>query len=270
MRSRLLCYLGWGLGGFYLLLNGALLRGGDRPEIFGVSALFALVFCYQQWEEPEQRIRFEPNGGAMGLGLLIGGWLLFKGWHLFSEDEAFLRCLPLLSLGSWGLICGGWQGLKQLGRYLCLFGFLAMPWELVYVMLDLSTLTAQFAHFLLWILGLAGERQGTLIRVGAGAIEVYHGCSGLKLILQLIGFTLLYFVLNSLRGWGQLVLIFGAIAIGFILNGMRVAMMAILVSLGDESAFAYWHLGTGSLIFSGLAVASLGCWGWLTQRWIGN
>lgn len=53
-----------------------------------------------------------------------------------------------------------------------------------------------------------------------------------------------------------------AATVGFVVNGIRVALMAVLVAKGDKGAFAYWHEGDGSLIFSLIAVALffLFCW----------
>jgi exosortase/archaeosortase family protein len=49
-----------------------------------------------------------------------------------------------------------------------------------------------------------------------------------------------------------------AVIVGFIVNGVRVTLMAILVDRGNQAAFDYWHLGNGSLIFSMVAVFILG------------
>jgi exosortase/archaeosortase family protein len=38
--------------------------------------------------------------------------------------------------------------------------------------------------------------------------------------------------------------------IAFVVNAIRVALMALLVAGGDKLAFDYWHEGTGSNIFS--------------------
>ncbi|MGB2924877.1 MAG: archaeosortase/exosortase family protein [Limnothrix sp.] len=255
----------WVSAGAYGALVGSLLRHSSRVEVWGLGGLFFVVFCYRQWELKGWAEGNSVDWSAIAPGLGIGAWLLYKAWG-FSNDEAFLRCLPLLSLLSWGLICFGWQSLKLFRAGFVLFGFLALPWEVVYGFVDLSLLTAQFSHWLLWVMGLEAERIGTLIRLGTGSIEVYHGCSGLKLMLQLVGFSLIYLVLNGKEWRAGLSLIFGAIAIGFGLNSLRVAIMTILVSLGDEQAFDYWHLGDGSLIFSAIAVVCLGGWGWLLLR----
>ncbi|NJN73479.1 MAG: archaeosortase/exosortase family protein [Limnothrix sp. RL_2_0] len=250
-------------------MAASLLRHSSRVEVWGLGALFLLVVCYCQWDESRVLRSGPPAWSAIAVGIVVGLWVLFKAWN-FVEDEAFLRCLPVASLLSWGLVSFGWDSFERYWSGFVLFGFLALPWDAIYGFVDLSLWTAQFSHLLLLLMGLEGERLGTLIRLGSGSIEVYHGCSGLKLILQLVGFSLMYLVLNPQKWWGYGGVILGAIAIGFGLNGVRVAIMAILISLGDELAFEYWHLGDGSLIFSAIAVGCLGIWGWGLQRWLKN
>jgi exosortase/archaeosortase family protein len=48
-----------------------------------------------------------------------------------------------------------------------------------------------------------------------------------------------------------------AVFLAFIVNGFRVALMAVLAH-SNEAAFKYWHEGDGSLIFSMLAVLIFG------------
>jgi exosortase/archaeosortase family protein len=40
-----------------------------------------------------------------------------------------------------------------------------------------------------------------------------------------------------------------AILVAFVVNGVRVALMAVLVAYSSQEAFEYWHTGTGSQIF---------------------
>ena len=42
---------------------------------------------------------------------------------------------------------------------------------------------------------------------------------------------------------------FVAVAIAFVVNGVRVAIMAALYSYSHPETFKYWHTGTGSQIF---------------------
>jgi exosortase/archaeosortase family protein len=65
------------------------------------------------------------------------------------------------------------------------------------------------------------------------------------------------FLLMFPTRWTQKVLLpLIAVGIGFVLNGFRVALLAVVVN--DQAAFKYWHDGGGSLIFSAVGVGLLG------------
>jgi exosortase/archaeosortase family protein len=45
-----------------------------------------------------------------------------------------------------------------------------------------------------------------------------------------------------------------AVAIAFVVNAFRVALLIILVSESKRAAFEYWHLGEGALVFESASV----------------
>ncbi len=49
-----------------------------------------------------------------------------------------------------------------------------------------------------------------------------------------------------------------AIALGFIINGVRVALMAYLINNFNTETFDYWHVGDGSQIFGAIGVILFG------------
>jgi exosortase/archaeosortase family protein len=65
------------------------------------------------------------------------------------------------------------------------------------------------------------------------------------------------------------ILVLGAsVAIAFVVNGFRVAIMALFANAQDEEGLHYWHVGEGSLIFMMISVGLLGllCWFLLRQE----
>jgi cyanoexosortase A len=59
--------------------------------------------------------------------------------------------------------------------------------------------------------------------------------------------------------WGQKILVpVLAIFLAFVVNGVRVALMAALAASSKPEAFEYWHKGNGSLMFSLIAVLLFG------------
>jgi exosortase/archaeosortase family protein len=56
----------------------------------------------------------------------------------------------------------------------------------------------------------------------------------------------------------KIFIIIFAIVTGFLVNVVRVSLMAILAAASKPEAFDYWHEGDGSLIFGMIAVGIFG------------
>ena len=226
-----------------------------RPGFFNHSFLFWMVALLLLWQKRE-RISWSSDRVSSFVGVALLSLLLYRSLHLFPEDF-FLRISPLLSLLVWGLLASGIKGLKQYAAEFFLLSFLAIPWEFIYLF-DVSEVTAKFSTFILWILGFAATRQGVWIIMPTGSVEVYNGCSGVRTILQLLGLSWILLTLVPTNWRQKIWLPIAAILLGFTINGIRVAIMAVLVATSNSEGFTYWHTGTGSLIFSAIAVILFG------------
>ena len=231
-----------------------------NTNLLTAAILFWVAVALQIWKK-RHALNLESDVFSRWLGILLITLVLFQSNYLF-ENDLFLRVSPL-SLGmGMGLVASGFKLLKQYWQELLLLGAIAIPWEslLPYTnfLAALSLLTAKFATFLLWSLGFQVNLQGIFIILPTGALEVAPGCSGIGIILQLLGWAFVLFVMVP-TSWKQKIwLLSAAVILGFAVNGIRVALMAVLVALSNRSAFDYWHQGDGSLIFSTIAVLIFG------------
>lgn len=250
-----LCTLATSL--IFLHLN--LVWRSNDSDLFSCSLLFWATLTYI-FSEQKKSLKFKSNLVASIIGLLLLNLILVKSLNTFGED-IFLRFFPLLSALGLGLLASGFSAFKQYWQAIVLLGFLAIPWEFIYLLVDLSLLTAKFSTFILRLLGFAIERQNLMIIFPTGSIEVYNGCSGLRMMIQLLSITLIFLVVLNPQFKYKLLLPAIAIVLGFIINGIRVAIMAIFIAIQQPEAFNYWHVGNGSLVFSllGVAILSLIC-----------
>ena len=247
------CLFGIGIGLVALHLN--LSEQFGRPDFSSHSFLFWMVVLPLLWEKTV-KLHLESDTVSSFVGVSILTLVLYRSLHLFPEDF-FLRISPLLSLLGWGLLASGSKGLKQYYQEFFLLLFLAIPWEFIYIW-DISRITASFSAFILWLLGFEVARQGVWLIMPTGSVEVYNGCSGVRMILQLLGLSWIVLTIVP-SNWRQKIwLPIAAILLGFVINGFRVALMAVLVALSNSEGFDYWHTGTGSLIFSAIAVLLFG------------
>ena len=225
--------------------------GGSDRQITNV--LFWLTAAYLIWER-QDKLEFQSGLVASLLGALLLSLLLLKSSG-YSE-ESFLIGYPFIAGIALALIAAGFRGLRTYWRELVLLFFSGIPEVLLTKLTDPAPLTAHFASSILWYSGFAVTQRGIYLDLPGGSVEVYSGCSGAVAMTQLLGMSVLFLMLLPLpwKWFQKLILPVAAVAIGFIVNALRVSLMTILVSQKQMEAFEYWHDGSGSLIFSVIGI----------------
>jgi len=220
--------------------------GSDRQI---TSVLFWLTAAYLIWER-QDKLEFQSGPVASLLGALLLSLLLLKSSGYC--EESFLLGYPFIAGIALALIAAGFRGLRIYWRELVLLFFSGIPEVLLAKLTDPAPLTAHFASSILWYSGFAVTQNGIYLQLPGGSVQVYSGCSGVVAMTQLLGMSVLFLMLLPLpwKWFQKLILPVGAVAIGFIVNALRVSLMAILVSQKQMEAFDYWHAGSGSLVFS--------------------
>ena len=248
-----------------IALHLGLVWSSQQLDLWSASCLFWVATLAAIWQR--RSVLWQQLNScrlAIALGTLLLSWLLFKSFFVYDAD-VYLRIYPLFSSLSFCLISSGFSGLRLYAVPLQLVAFLSVPWELLY-WLDLTQLTANTAEFLLELLGYSVTHQGVSIALPNAAIEVYDGCSGVKLIAQLLGFTWIYVCLRAPRPSDRALAILGAGAIGFFINAFRVVAIAILNNAANFDALAFWHYGHGSLLIPAVAAGLYGIFLWQLNR----
>ncbi|KAM3099892.1 cyanoexosortase A [Phormidesmis sp. 146-12] len=255
-QSRGIQYLLLGLLVGTIALHLSLVSHSQNTDLIGSSILFWFAIAALVFKKRSQ-LNLSSDIFSISLGAFLMSLVLIKSKFLIGND-IFLRLLPFVSVLGISLMASGMSRLKHYWRELMLLAFFIIPPGFVSLFIDPSPLTARFSTFVLWCLGFDVSRQGLLIHLPRGSIEVYAGCSGIAVILQLLGLALIYLFLCRTRFHQKVWLVTIAFSLAFTINGLRVALMAVLVALSNQSAFEYWHVSDGSLIFSTIAVFSFG------------
>ena len=177
-------------------------------------------------------------------------------------SEVFLLLSPFLAALGLALLASGFCGLGQYYKELTVLFFLGAPQALIPPLIDTTAITAKFATLVLWYSGFTVSRDGLNIYLGSGAVEVYPGCSGIEGVTYLLSLAGLFLVMFPMNWYRQFLILLVAVTIAFVVNGIRVALMAHLVATSDIEVFQYWHKGNGSMIFSMISVLlfSACCW----------
>lgn len=227
---------------------------GDTAH-FGMSMLFLLAVGSLLWEKRHSLI-LESKVFSRVLGGLLIAVVLWRSIDLI--DANFLRVFPFISGLGVALLAADFKGLKQYWQELTILFFLGVPSVLVSSIVDPSPFTAKFSGFLLWYSGFKVSVQDVYINLPTGGIKVYSGCAGTESISYLLGLAVVCLVMFPIERNKQISVPIVAIAIGYIVNAFRVALMAVLAASGNRESFNYWHEGDGSLIIGAIAVIIFG------------
>ncbi|GAB4136421.1 MAG: hypothetical protein Fur0046_09910 [Cyanobacteria bacterium J069] len=236
----------------------------DNVDLLGSSILFFAALASLLGDR-QHTLRFDSSIAASLVGALLTAFVLLRSLAL--PGEAFMLLAPLTAGLGLALMASGFKGLKQYWQELLLLLFLGAPKVFLPPLFDPTLWTAKFSTVLLWYGGFEVVRDGVNIHLTTGSVEVYPGCSGIEGITYLLSLAGLFVVMFPLSWLRRILAVMLSALIAFGVNGVRVSLMAYLVASSRPEAFEYWHEGTGSLIFSMIAVLVFGGACWLLLRW---
>ncbi|MEO1375113.1 MAG: cyanoexosortase A [Cyanobacteria bacterium J06635_10] len=231
----------------------------DDSGHFGMSLLF-LFAIGSLISEKRHTFKYESKvlPSIVGMGLI--GWVLWESANL--ADGNIMRLLPFASAFGVALLASGFKGLKQYWQELVILFFLGVPSVIASFLFDISPLTAQFSAFILHYFGFDVASQGVFINLPNGGVKVTHECSGIDTIIYTLSVSVLALVMFPVHRSKQFFVPIVAIIIGFVVNGIRVAMLAIFAA-SDKAAFDNWHGGQASYLYGMIGIAIFGCFYWL-------
>ncbi len=231
----------------------------DDTGHLGMSLLFLFAIATLTWEK-RHSLKFESGvlPSIVGIGLI--GWVLWESANL--ADGNIMRLLPFASAFGVALLASGFKGLKQYKEELIILFFLGVPSVIASFLFDISPLTAKFSAFLLHYSGFDVSIQGVFINLPNGGVEVTDECSGIDTIIYTLSVSILALVMFPVHRSKQFFVPIVAIIIGFVINGIRVGMLAIFAA-SDKAAFENWHGGQASYLYGMIGILIFGCFYWL-------
>jgi cyanoexosortase A len=174
--------------------------------------------------------------------------------------EKIIGFFPLVAFVSWILI---FVNTAQLSSYLKEFSILfifGLPKLVPETAFGLAPLTAQFSTFLLhYAVNSPAKLVNDIhIQVPNGGVEVVPACSGVSLMLHMLSIAVIFLCLFPAKKWDFILLPLIAAGLGFVLNGVRVAVLAALSRPESSHSFEYWHSANGASLFVLLALLLYG------------
>lgn len=225
-----------------------------------ISLLFWIAIA-SLISDRRKTLKLVSDPWSLGLGTITILGLLTMA--ILKPRGILLGFYPLGSAIGLALIA---SGIRKIGQYKQEFlGFLCLgiPKLISPETFDITHLTAAFSTLLMWYSGFPVQRNGVqIILPPGGGVTVIPECSGLNLMLYMFGVSVVFLMLFPTNRRNAIVFPLVAVALGFFLNAIRIALLAFLSAAANPTAFDYWHSEEGALFFVLLSVGLFGllCW----------
>jgi cyanoexosortase A len=191
--------------------------------------------------------RQNPDHVSSFLGYALLAALLVIS--VVRPSEKLIGFFPLVAFLGWFLL---FIGRSQYRLYFKEFSILlafGLPKLIPDSAFGMASLTAKFSAYVLWRLGYPVFLKGSYIAIPNGGVEVVPACSGISLITHMLSMAVIFLCVFPVRRSQRPLLAFIAIVLGFIMNSMRVAILALLSTPQSYSSFQYWHSANGASVF---------------------
>ncbi|MBE9006339.1 cyanoexosortase A [Fortiea sp. LEGE XX443] len=254
-------------GGLVAILLTVIWKADDNSHLgMSVLALFAVASLIG---DKKHKLNLESDIFSSVIGALIISIVLWFSKY-FPQGKLFAvytHLSPFIAALGLSLLASGVKGLKQYWQELVIIFFAGVPKVLIFALLDitpLSVLTAKFSTLILWYSGFEVYLQDVYINLPTGGIKVAENCAGIEWICHLLGLSVIGLLMFPPDPKKRIFVPIVAVIIAFIVNAVRVAILAVIAANQDQqAAFKFWHVGDGSFVFGMITVIIFGLFYWL-------
>lgn len=248
-----LCY--WPM----LRMTGVLLVSSEDMA----HGLFApLVSLYLVWELREQILRPSARPSWWGVTALTLAALLGVS-SVVASSSTFSRFAFLISLAGCALLVGGFNLLQRLSFPLFLLLFTFPVPEVLYgqITQPLQLLASSLSELAFESAGFGVMRDGNILQLAHMRLNVVEACSGLRSLITLTFFCIVYAYFMESRRWMRGVVVALAIPAAIFVNVLRITCTGVLGKYNPAWTKGTYHDMLGwSGFFVGFALVALCHW----------
>ncbi|MGC1479665.1 MAG: exosortase/archaeosortase family protein, partial [Chthoniobacterales bacterium] len=226
------------------------LRWADRPPVQPPSRLVTIL-CV-----------FSALGSALGLALLQPIFEANSDWRPPAQAAALCGVTGTFALAT---LIGGPKWLRHFGVPIALF-LAAAPWpwrfEKVFIQQNLMGFNATLCVEILQWIGFEATKQGALISLPVGVLEVEEACSGIRSLQASVALALVAGEACRSPVTIRIAFVCVAVLVALIGNAIRILILAVLASTRGMSAIDHLHDPAGYAILAAslTTVIIMGAW----------
>jgi exosortase len=214
------------------ILPGLFLQWIDDPN-FQHGIFVPLFALFVLWHNRRKLAAIPSSPSWFGLPLVVLSMLVLV-LGVLGADIFLPRVSFLILLAGLIILFQGWT----------VFRAILFPWAFLILMIPipalilnrltvpLQLLAARLSAALLELVGVPEFREGNIITLASGPLDVADACSGIRSLLTLVTLATVYGYLMETRTWVRIVLVCLTAPIVVVANSGRIFATALLVQSG--------------------------------------
>jgi len=237
------------IAAYYSIIQPLVTQWANDDDM-GHGFFVPVIAAYIAWLKKDE-VLAEPLRPSWW-GLLVLAWGAAQSFVANLGAELFLSrtAIILTIVGSIWLVCGT-RIVKKLAFPLFLLCFMVPLPAIVYnaITMPLQFFASWVAEVTMNVLGYAVLREGNVLELPSGKLNVVEACSGIRSLLTLTFLSLVYGFFSDEKPWMRGVLLLGVIPIAIAANSLRVTLTGIISEYNKEWAEGFFHTAEGWVIF---------------------
>jgi cyanoexosortase A len=212
-----------------------------------MSLLLWGSLCILIWDR-RQSFKRNQDKISIFLGYLVVTLLL--AISVVHPGDKELGFFPLAAFLGWFLIFIGASKTKLYLKEFSILTVFGIPKLIPDTAFGLAPITAKFSAYTLWYLGYPVSLSNNIyIQIPNGGVEVIPACSGINLMVHMLSISVIFLCVFPTGRTQSILFVLFAVLLGFLMNVMRVAMLAALSTPQFSRQFHYWHSASGASLF---------------------
>ena len=228
----------------------ALLRQWSNDPDMGHGFFVPVIAAAIAWHKRDQIAGLVPKPNWWGL--VIMAWAGFQLYIATLGAELFLaRTSFVISIIGAVILLGGTAYARIFAFPLFLLFFMVPIPAVIYnqFTFPLQQIASSFAETLISWTQIPVVREGNILILPSQSLNVVEACSGIRSLLTLTFFSLVYGYVFEKRGWARTVLFLSTIPITIAANAGRVALTGVVSQINPDLAEGWFHEAQGMVIF---------------------
>jgi len=222
----------------------------QSDDDMGHGLFVPVVAAYIIWTRRQELLAIKPAPNPWGLALLVVASLQL-GFATFAGELFLARTAFLLALAAIILYLRGVATIRALAFPLLLLLFMIPLPGIIYkqITFPLQLLASRLAESALEMMGISVLRDGNILEFANLKLSIIEACSGIRSLLSLSFFSMVYAFFCDNRNWMRWVLLMTTVPIAIIANAGRVVLTGLFGRYSPELAEGVLHGLSGWVIF---------------------